>query len=512
MNDASNTPRPPAFESTSHRSANAVAWLIGGRLVARLADLCSLLVLVRVLTPTDFGKVAIAMTLVVIVEALLELPLGQALVRAPVIEQSHYDTAFTLGLLRGLAVAGLVLGIAWPYAVFNHDASLTPLICALGLAPALRGIGSPRFVNFARRLDFRPDFVIEIISKVAALIVACTVAYLTQSYWALAAGTITSPLVAATVSYILAPYRPRLSLSEWRSFDNLVMWNTVGQIISVISWQCDRLLLGRFATREQLGEYAVANDLSGLPFQSLFAPFWRSLVASFATVQDFPDRLRTAYAKSINAVFLIGAPILAGIATMAVPFERILLGEQWQNASTMLAFFSVGYLIALYGLPAGALAIALNRSQLNAMVFLTVLLVKLPLVIVGYYYYGVPGVVAGFIAGSIATAIATGFSSRKMTGIKLREHFAAPWRPLVAAAAMAAVVAPLTLPIAKLPVALPLLLAVAAIIGVGGIVYISLVFVLWHFAGRPNGSETIVYERVTHLADGILRRGRSPDT
>src|SRR5450755_1773082 len=79
-----------------HKTAVGGTWTVGARLVSRLIDLMTMLVLAHILNPKDFGLVAIAMTVIYIIEAALELPVSQALVRLSLIEPAQYDTAFTL--------------------------------------------------------------------------------------------------------------------------------------------------------------------------------------------------------------------------------------------------------------------------------------------------------------------------------------------------------------------------------------------------------------------------------
>jgi len=81
--------------SVSQRTATASIWTIGGKFLARLLDFVSLLVLARLLSPEDFGLVAIATSVLVIVEAILDLPLTQALVRQRSPSDRMFATAFT---------------------------------------------------------------------------------------------------------------------------------------------------------------------------------------------------------------------------------------------------------------------------------------------------------------------------------------------------------------------------------------------------------------------------------
>jgi len=94
----------------TRRTLFGAAWTVSSRLAGRLIDFATLLVLARTLTPSDFGLTALAMTLTVIVDMVLEIPVIQALTRLSEIKKSHLDTAFTLGALRGFALATVVLG------------------------------------------------------------------------------------------------------------------------------------------------------------------------------------------------------------------------------------------------------------------------------------------------------------------------------------------------------------------------------------------------------------------
>ncbi|WP_267414880.1 oligosaccharide flippase family protein, partial [Sphingomonas sp. GC_Shp_4] len=276
------------------RTAAAAIWLVSVRLLTKSIDFIALLVLARLLTPADFGLVAIAMTLIFIVEAVLELPINQALVRQSAITQSQLDTAFTLAVLRGLILAALLALAAYPFSFVYGDHRLVGLVLALGWAPVLRGLMSPKLAVYARQIDFRRDFIIDLSGKVVSLAFSIVLAWQTHSYWALVLGTVVTPLVMMITSYLVAPYRPRLSLRDWPIFAGFAGWSTVTQMLSALSWQADRLILGRFATRQQLGTFTLANDLSYIPELALIKPIMRPLMSAFAHVGDSPERLRHA--------------------------------------------------------------------------------------------------------------------------------------------------------------------------------------------------------------------------
>src|SRR5690606_39992023 len=105
-------------------------------------------VLGDLLDTVDFGLVAMAMVLIQIVEAVLELPVIQALLRADRVSDKMLDTAFTLGLMRASIIALLVFGLSQPLARFYDDVRLVNLVQFLALGPMFRGLISPRMVFF----------------------------------------------------------------------------------------------------------------------------------------------------------------------------------------------------------------------------------------------------------------------------------------------------------------------------------------------------------------------------
>jgi O-antigen/teichoic acid export membrane protein len=226
-------------------------WTVSSRLAGRLIDFVTVLVLARTLTPADFGLTALAMTLTVIADMVLDIPLIQALTRLERLKKSHLDTAFTLGAMRGLLLALVVLVAAWPFSRIYRDSRLLPLIALISIGPVARSLYSPAMVRYIRDMSFRQVFIAEILGKIIAFTVAISVIYLGGGYWAIAANSISSPVAAMLISYLLAPYRPALSLANLAEFSTFLGWLSMAQLVAALSWQFDRILL--VVTKSDLG-------------------------------------------------------------------------------------------------------------------------------------------------------------------------------------------------------------------------------------------------------------------
>src|SRR6476659_2717332 len=186
------------------------SWLVSARMGGRAIDVVTVLVLARTLTPADFGLTALAMTLIAIADTVLEIPLMQALIRLKVVDKSHLDTAFTLGMLRGLLLAVVVLAAAWPFSIIFHDSRLVALVAVLCLGPASRSLYSPGMVKFSRQMSFHQAFTAEFAGKILASASAIWLVYQGGGYWAIAASSVVGSVAKTAITYLLAPYRPSL--------------------------------------------------------------------------------------------------------------------------------------------------------------------------------------------------------------------------------------------------------------------------------------------------------------
>ncbi|GGD95815.1 lipopolysaccharide biosynthesis protein [Aureimonas endophytica] len=487
-----------AEPSVASRTALAAIWVIGGKMLVRGIDFICLLLLARLLTPADFGLVAMAMTVLFVVEAVLELPLAQALLRVPKPTEAMFATVFTLGVLRAVAVAVLMGLAAWPMARFYEEPRLVPLICALSLAPVLRGLISPRMVIFMQSFDFRREAAIEIAGKSANLFIAVPLAFATQSYWALAVGTVTTPFVMTVLSYCLAPMRPRLTLQEWARFKDIVGWSSAAQFISAINWQFDRIVLGRLIDIVSFGRYAMANTLNDLPGQALVAPLTRPLLAAFAPAAQ-KGTLIQAHNRTVGTLALVTTPIFICLAFLAKPIVHIAVGTKWLEAAPILYWIALAQLISLPTVALYPLAMTLDRMRLVTFRMLVEFCMMVPAVAVLAYSFGVAGAIGARFLAVSASLVFCLTAVRGMIGLSIAGQLANLRRPYLAAVPMAAA---LWFFERALSPDSSLLDAVLHLLGgglIGGVTYLAALLLLWRLEGSPPGLEELGLRRLRSL-------------
>lgn len=499
----------PARPSVAARTTSSSAWLIGSRLVSRAIDFATLLLLTQLLTPADFGIVAIATTLMQMLETVFDLPISQLVVRSPTLDAELLDTAFTLGVLRSAMLALLLAACAWPFARVYGDPRLITLIPVLSLASIMRGLASPAMAHFARAIDFRRNVMLEVSGKLASFALTAALGFtVLHNYWAIVVGTVTSPTVSALLSFVLAPYRPRLSLAAWRNFSGFLGWFTLAQLITAINWKSSRLVLGAVASRAVLGNFSMAGDLAAIPSQALINPIMGPLMAGFSHVQADPERLARAYGRSTATITAVSLPVMLALAILAEPMVRLALGAKWQATPPLLSWLALAACLGLVGAPFGPLCMATGRANSLFWFSLAELAVSLPVTVLFTTRWGLSGTIAAQFMGMISNQLVIMVLVRRITRQGVTAQLRPMWRSILAAGAYAAVLwalRPATTTLAGPMLALALMLIGA----VGLTVYIILLMALWFFSGRPDGLEQAIAARVQPLIPAIRRRIRS---
>ncbi|MDA9508700.1 hypothetical protein XI09_29465 [Bradyrhizobium sp. CCBAU 11386] len=447
------------------------AWTVSSRLSGRLVDFFTLLVLARLLTPDDFGLTALAATLIVIADMVLEVPTLQALTRLPHVTKSHLDTAFTLSVIRGVVLGSVLVLAAWPFAHLYKDPRLVALILASGIGPLARSLYSPGMVEYVRSMSFRQVFLAETAGKLTAAATAIAAVSLGAGYWAIVASGTAAAIGATSMSYLLAPYRPRLSLSEFREFSAFLGWLSGAQIIIALSWQFDRILLGFSLSKAALGQYSIASDLSVMPTQSLIGPAMQPLMAALAQINQSRDRLRNAYSKASRFTMLLAAPTCIGMSLTSDLVAEVLLGPQWHDAGLYLQWLALSTVLSAFYQPVHSLALATNQTSFVFRLTFIELCSKVILMSLGLYFYSLIGVIAARILVSFILFGLSLLAARQLVGTSAASELAKLWQVAAACAVMTILV--IVLRHKLIGTGIPSLLELGAVSLFGGAVYVA---------------------------------------
>lgn len=461
------------------------AWMIALRWSLRLMGVASTFVLAHLLKPADFGVVAMAMLFVGLVEALGDTGERLALLRLADPGRDHYDTAWTLQLAVGLAVAAAIFLLAPLAGHYFHDSrSVLAMRClsARALLGGLENIGS---IDFRRDLRFGTLFQLNVRAKVASMVLTLALAALLRNYWALIAGIIAGQAAVTCLSYIMHPYRPRLCWRAGKELFGFSAWTLLRTAALYLATQVDQFAVGGFADAGAMGRYAVAADVAASPTAEINEPMVAVLYPVMSRQIGEPARLRRLYLQVLAWSATICAATGMGVALVATDYAAVVLGRNWQGLEPLIRLLALA--AAFTGLSSGADTTfdALGMPQRSARLhWLRLGLLAAATLAAGFWLRSLVAVAVARLAVGLVflpLLLAAVGGAANVTG---RAMLGALWRPVVAAMAMALVVV-------TAEQALPwpgfgrLLLTIAC----GAIVYGCALFALWHWAGRPPGPE-----------------------
>ncbi|WP_435169644.1 lipopolysaccharide biosynthesis protein [Falsirhodobacter sp. 1013] len=491
------------------------SWIALARIFVTLIGLASTLILARLLVPEDFGLVAIAGAVTMVIASITELSLAQALVQHDDPQDHHYDTAWTLNNTRSILLSVLIAASAHPVATAYGDPRLLTIMLFLAGTTLIDGLQSPRLIVFQRNLVFWQEFALSVTEKLAGFIAGVTAAIILENYWALILGGAAARIVRCIASYIFAPYRPRIGLRGYKELLSFSVWLTFSKTVQMINWRADPLILGAAIQPGALGQYSMSDNLAGMPIREGLGPIRQTLFPAFSRIKNDMPRLCAAYLRAQGLLCVLALPIGTGFAAVAEPAVRLMLGEAWIPAVPMIQALA---LIMAFEACEGyqPLAMALGRTKAMFGREMRAFAVRLPLLIagmmVGWQVGGDFAIVMGAIAGrGVASLINVTWNMtliQKMTGITLVRQVSVVIRPLIASAVMFVlltyVLAPHLLGTSGDPdLAMLLLLVVAGIA-----VYVAALLVAWVASGRPSSAEAEAIRMLGSLRGMVVRKAR----
>lgn len=471
------------------------------RALERLIGLVSTLILARLLMPEDFGIIAMAMSFVAILELLWTFSFDSALIQQKSADRSHYDTAWTLNIGLGIAIAAGLLAIAHPAASFYGDDRLVALIYCLAIGSFLQGFENVGVVAFRKELRFGAEFLYQLAKKASGFFVTIPLAFMLRNYWALVAGMVSIRLASLVLSYIAHPYRPRFSLAALGSLVGFSKWLFFNSVLFSIQTRAQDFVVGKLAGPNGLGLFSVAHDISTLPTTAVVFPINRAVFPGFAKLAEQPGALGGGYLNVMGITALLTLPAGLGIAATARLLVPVALGGKWIDAIPLIEVLAVYGSLAAMGSVFGPTFMALGRPRmLSAFTVINVTLF-VPAVVYGTRVAGLAGAAWACLAVVCLMMPASHWMASRALHIPGKEIFGRLWRPLTASAAMYALVRGFVHALDAQGSFSALLLNLIAAVALGVAAYAVVLYGLWFATGRPTGPEQT-------LTDAVLARLR----
>lgn len=327
----------------SRRAASGSVLMVGAQFARLALTMATTAVLARLLTPGEFGLVAMVTTLAALLQVTADLGLSQAMVQRREITRAQVSGLFWLNAAFAVVLTALCFGLAWPLSWFYDQPDLVRIAQVYSLDFLILGLTAQYQAILARQLRFRVTAVMQIVATVFSSVVAVLIALAGGGVWALVALQLSFD--GAVLVYSVAvcrwwPDRPRWTegLGDMLRFGRDVALNN---FLVYIVPNADRILIGVAFGNVVLGLYDRSANMIRLPMRAIVVPLHRVIVPSLARLQDDPEAYRSVYRHALGKTAMVTLPLSLAIAALAPETVRILLGGQWLDAIPMLALLAV---------------------------------------------------------------------------------------------------------------------------------------------------------------------------
>lgn len=480
--------------SLTVRTAASAGWVIAWRMLTRILGLVSTVVLTKLLLPSDFGLVALATSFAQAVDGLSELGVGEALMREKSLDRNMYNTGFTISFCRGLLTAAVIAIGAWPVAAFFEDPRLGTITLVLAVAMLLSSVENIGIVDFRRDLTFQKELQLYTVPRILGIVAAITFAAIFANYWALVVGILTTRMTRCVWSYVMHPYRPRLTLRSWRQLVGFSSWSWAISIVDLIRERLDWVVIGRLLGTADTGIYAVGSEVGLLPSTELLQPFGRALYAGFAAARREGTGIAGPYLRAITTTFLLTMPAGFGISLVADLLVRLIFGERWLAAVPLVEIFGVMGMLGVITAVSGALLTVSGMLSVQFRFIVLTTVVRFVLLLVLVNEIGLIGAgiaAAGTLMLEECCYLVVTF---RRFHVRVADLWRGIWRPIFATAAMAGVLIWQGLGWTALPGS-PIVIAerLALAVAFGAVTYCAVIVLLWWLAGRPDGAEMLTW-------------------
>lgn len=304
--------------------------------------LSSTMVLARLLTPQDFGLLAMVFTIINVLQVFQDAGLSMATVQREGITHAQVSNLFWINVVVSGFASVLVAASAPVVAWFYREPRLVWITLALSINFLLAGLTVQHMALLNRQMRFKVIAVVQVGSVLTGILVGVGMAWLNCGYWSLVGLNLGKNLVALLMTWCASSWRPQIF--TWRSGTRSLLHFganlTAASFLNLLSRGMDSLLIGRFYGAAAVGLYSRATAMLLNPLSQFMNPMGAVFVPAFSRLQTQPERYRRSFIQLFEVLGLTSFFFSGVFFALARPLTLVVLGHKWEKASIIFAAFS----------------------------------------------------------------------------------------------------------------------------------------------------------------------------
>ena len=360
--------------SIKQQSIKAMAWDFVGKIAGQTVMFIISVFLARLLSPQDFGLLAMVNVVIALSTTLIDMGLGVALIQRKEVSDIHYGSVFFFNMAVGLLLMTALFFSAPFIADFYNNQILVPIARVMSVVFVLSSIGNVIRVKLRKELEYGIPAKAGIIASVVSGILGIGMAFSGFGVWSLVANSLLNPIISNAYLFYKVKWRPKL-IYQWAALKDL--WNFgfkmfLSGILETFVSNADSIIIGKLFSPAVLGFYYRARSLNNYVVVYSSGSIMNVLFPTFSIIQDDRVRFVNAITKGYHiinflAFYLTGLFFIIGDALIL-----FLFGEKWEPAIPYFRLIIVG----AFGYPLSALLVNILKACGNSSGFLKLEIIK----------------------------------------------------------------------------------------------------------------------------------------
>jgi O-antigen/teichoic acid export membrane protein len=390
-------------------------WTIGGYGVGQVLRFGTNLVLAKLLFPQAFGLMAIVNGIMQGLVMFSDVGIAQSIIRhARRDDPDFYNTAWTIQIIRGLMLALIGVGLAWPVGQF-YDPFVTKFIAVVALTAAIAGFNSTKIFTANRDLQLGRLIIVDLASQVFSIVVMIAFAWYTHNVWSLVIGAVAASALRLFLSHLVFPgQRNRFCWqpAAVRELLHFGRWIFLSTVFCFLALQTDKLILGRMLHEEgrvhldYLGIYSVGFAMIATVTGIFELLAGRVLMPIMVHASEYTvPRFARLVLRSRRVILMAAAVAIVDLMLTAPSIFHVLYDSRYQSAAWITQLLGFGMWLALLQRTSEASLLAMGHSRVMASANATNFIVTVILAPLGFYLIGIAGFICGWTVGNLAAVV-----------------------------------------------------------------------------------------------------------
>lgn len=348
-----------------HQSISGGGFSVAAKMVNYLVQMASTVVLARMLTPADFGLVAMVHTFVAVFLVFQDFGIVDAVIQQPELDQQQLSRVFWITIGLSLIITGVVIAGSPLVSRFFSDSRLTGITILYGTCFPFIGVSVLPMALMKRKMQFGRVAVIEVAANAVSVLVAIGLAIAGAGYWSIVSRPVALAASRTIGTWIGGDWTPS-STRGAQGIASLMRFgaNSSGYfLMNYVARNIDKILIGQRYGSGELGYYDRAFQLFLLPIGQITIPLHHVVVSTLARLRDDPQKLRRWFLRAVRLMGFTGFGLCLYLVAASEDVVRLLLGEQWSRTARIFMILGIGATMQLLYTSCGWLHSALGRAD-----------------------------------------------------------------------------------------------------------------------------------------------------